>query len=69
LPEQRLFTSAGEEGGGKHKAVSAANLPARHGGGNFVLMKDLSSPIRIRGRHWGAFRMGFRPVLSPLALT
>jgi len=30
------------------------------GGGNFVLMKDLSSPICIRGRHWGAFRMGFR---------
>jgi methyl-accepting chemotaxis protein len=30
------------------------------GGGNFVLMKDLSSPIMIRGRHWGAFRMGFR---------
>jgi methyl-accepting chemotaxis protein len=30
------------------------------GGGNFVLMKDVSSPIHIRGRHWGAFRMGFR---------
>ncbi|MEA2865860.1 MAG: methyl-accepting chemotaxis protein [Bradyrhizobium sp.] len=30
------------------------------GGGNFVLMKDLSSPITIHGRHWGAFRMGFR---------
>jgi methyl-accepting chemotaxis protein len=30
------------------------------GGGQFVLMKDLSSPIMIRGRHWGAFRMGFR---------
>lgn len=30
------------------------------GGGSFVLMKDLSSPIRVRGRHWGAFRMGFR---------
>jgi methyl-accepting chemotaxis protein len=30
------------------------------GGGNFVLMKDASSPIRVRGRHWGAFRMGFR---------
>src|ERR1700712_3236241 len=30
------------------------------GGGQFVLMKDLSSPIHIRGRHWGAFRMGFR---------
>lgn len=30
------------------------------GGGKFVLMKDLSAPIMIRGRHWGAFRMGFR---------
>jgi methyl-accepting chemotaxis protein len=30
------------------------------GGGQFVLMKDLSSPIFIRGRHWGAFRMGIR---------
>ena len=30
------------------------------GGCNFVLMKDLSSPIYVRGRHWGAFRMGFR---------
>ncbi len=30
------------------------------GGGNFVLMKDLSSPILVLGRHWGAFRMGFR---------
>ncbi|WFU71839.1 methyl-accepting chemotaxis protein [Bradyrhizobium sp. CB2312] len=30
------------------------------GGGQFVLMKDLSSPITVRGKHWGAFRMGFR---------
>ncbi|WGS19830.1 MULTISPECIES: methyl-accepting chemotaxis protein [unclassified Bradyrhizobium] len=30
------------------------------GGGNFVLMKDLSSPIFVGGQHWGAFRMGFR---------
>ncbi len=30
------------------------------GGGNFVLMKDLSAPIFVRGRHWGAFRIGFR---------
>jgi methyl-accepting chemotaxis protein len=30
------------------------------GGANFVLMKDVSSPIHVRGRHWGAFRMGFR---------
>ena len=30
------------------------------GGGTFVLMKDVSSPIIVCGRHWGAFRMGVR---------
>ena len=31
------------------------------GGGNFVLMKDVSAPIMVRGRHWGGFRVGFKP--------
>jgi methyl-accepting chemotaxis protein len=31
------------------------------GGGNFMLIKDLSAPIFVRGRHWGSFRIGFRP--------
>jgi methyl-accepting chemotaxis protein len=30
------------------------------GAGKFVLMKDLSAPIFVNGRHWGAFRVGFR---------
>jgi len=30
------------------------------GGGKFALMKDLSSPIVVNGRHWGAFRIGYR---------
>jgi methyl-accepting chemotaxis protein len=30
------------------------------GGGKFMLMKDLSSLIFVNGRHWGAFRIGFR---------
>jgi methyl-accepting chemotaxis protein len=30
------------------------------GGGKFVLMKDLSAPIVVNGRHWGAFRIGYR---------
>lgn len=29
------------------------------GGGQFVMCKDLSSPIVIQGRHWGGFRMGY----------
>ena len=30
------------------------------GGGTFALMKDVSAPIRVRGRHWGGFRIGYR---------
>ena len=29
------------------------------GPGEFVIMKDASAPIMVRGRHWGAFRIGF----------
>jgi methyl-accepting chemotaxis protein len=30
------------------------------GGGRFVLMKDLSAPIVVNGRHWGGLRIGYR---------
>jgi methyl-accepting chemotaxis protein len=30
------------------------------GGGKFVLMKDLSAPILVNGRHWGGLRIGFK---------
>ena len=30
------------------------------GGGQFALMKDVSAPILVNGRHWGGFRMGYR---------
>lgn len=29
------------------------------GGGNFVLMKDLSAPIMVHGRHWGGLRLAY----------
>jgi len=31
------------------------------GGGQSVLMKDLSAPITVGGRHWGALRLAYRP--------
>lgn len=34
------------------------------GGGSFVLMKDCSAPIMVRGRHWGGFRMGYKAGLA-----
>ena len=30
------------------------------GGGNFVLMKDISAPITVNGRHWGGLRIGYK---------
>jgi len=33
------------------------------GGGQFVLMKDLSAPIRVNGRHWGGLRIGIRTLI------
>lgn len=29
------------------------------GGGNFVMMKDLSAPIIVQGRHWGGLRLAY----------
>jgi methyl-accepting chemotaxis protein len=30
------------------------------GGGNLVMMKDLSAPIVVRGRHWGGLRLAYK---------
>ncbi len=30
------------------------------GGGEFLVMEDLSAPILVRGRHWGGFRIGLK---------
>ena len=29
------------------------------GGGNFVMMKDLSMPIRVKDKHWGGLRLAY----------
>jgi len=30
------------------------------GGGEFAMMKDLSAPIMVKGRHWGGLRLAYR---------
>ncbi len=30
------------------------------GGGNFVMMKDISAPIMVNGRHWGGLRIAMK---------
>ena len=32
------------------------------GGGVYALMKDMSVPVTVRGRHWGCVRLGYRLV-------
>ena len=29
-------------------------------GGTFALMKDVSAPITVKGRHWGGLRIGYK---------
>src|SRR6201996_2839043 len=58
---RRLFTDRNAvKIGANTKPVLLQTYRRDMGGGQFVLMKDLSSPLFVRGRHWGAFRMGFR---------
>jgi methyl-accepting chemotaxis protein len=30
------------------------------GGGTFVMMKDVSAPIRVGGKHWGGVRLAYK---------
>jgi methyl-accepting chemotaxis protein len=30
------------------------------GGGNFIVMKEVDSPITVNGRHWGGMRLAFK---------
>jgi len=30
------------------------------GGGNFAMMKDISAPIMVNGRHWGGLRIAMK---------
>jgi methyl-accepting chemotaxis protein len=58
---RRLFSDRGvTKVAANTKPFLLLNYRRDMGGGNFVLMKDLSSPIFVQGRHWGAFRMGIR---------
>jgi methyl-accepting chemotaxis protein len=58
---RRLFNDrAVEKVGANTKPFLLQTYRRDMGGGVFVLLNDLSAPIYVRGRHWGAFRMGFR---------
>ncbi len=60
MPGSRKLVPHGPLRRAQQAALPAANLSARHGRGNLVLMKDISAPIFVGNRHRGSFRMGVK---------
>ncbi len=59
---RRIFDDrVGLAGGRNREPFIVQSYRRDMGAGSFVLMKDISAPIVVRGRHWGGFRMGVKP--------
>jgi methyl-accepting chemotaxis protein len=58
---RRIFNDRTGLAAGRNTKPSLVQTYRRDmGGGQFVLMKDISAPIRVKGRHWGGFRIGVK---------
>jgi len=58
---RRIFTDRAVQNVGRNTNTFLLQTYRRDmGGGVCALLKDVSAPIFVHGRHWGAFRMGFR---------
>ena len=59
---RRIFTDrTGQAAGANTKPFLIQSYLRDMGGGAFVLMKDMTVPIMVRGRQWGNQRMGYKP--------
>ncbi|MCA1941085.1 MAG: methyl-accepting chemotaxis protein [Caenispirillum bisanense] len=57
---RRIFNDPVGLGAGRNtKPFLLASYKRDMGGGKVVMMKDVSAPITVQGRHWGGFRMGY----------
>ncbi|MBI3529228.1 MAG: chemotaxis protein [Betaproteobacteria bacterium] len=58
---RRIFTDrTGKAAGRNRKRFLLQSYRRDMGGGQHALMKDLSAPIWVKGRHWGNFRIAYR---------
>jgi methyl-accepting chemotaxis protein len=58
---RRIFNDRTGLAAGRNTAPSLLQTYRRDmGGGTFVMMKDASAPIIVRGRHWGGLRLAYR---------
>ena len=44
---------------GHHRHRFAVEYQRDMGNGNLIFMKEISAPIMVNGRHWGALRTGY----------
>lgn len=58
---RRLFNDrTGAAAGASKRPFLLQTYRRDMGGGEFVLMKDVSAPVTVNGRHWGGFRIGVK---------
>ena len=58
---RRLFNDrVGKRAGANAGAPLVQAYRRDMGNGQFIMMKDISAPIIVRGRHWGGFRIGVK---------
>ena len=58
---RRLFNDRTGLGAGQSRRPFFLQTYRRDmGGGEFVLMKDVSAPIIVKGHHWGGLRIGYK---------
>ncbi|MEX0758706.1 MAG: methyl-accepting chemotaxis protein, partial [Tistlia sp.] len=59
---RRLFDDRVGLAAGRNEAPFLLQAYRRDmGAGEFVLMKNVSAPITVRGRHWGGLRLAYKP--------
>lgn len=56
---RRIFNDPAGLAAGRNTKPFLLNSYKRDMGGTMVMMKDVSAPIFVNGRHWGGFRMGY----------
>ena len=54
---KRIFTDRGVRGANHEKPVLLQTYRREDG----VIMHDISVPIYVKGRHWGGYRIGYKP--------
>jgi methyl-accepting chemotaxis protein len=58
---RRIFNDAAGLAAGRNQRAYLIQSYARDmGNGNTVMMREIDVPIRVRGRHWGAFRTAYK---------